>query len=75
MTAGLRCCTVGRGTRLEVTVGQGTADTDDNRRIRAATRLLLRHAEPPGLVRHRIDRLLADVSVVPAVVLPPWTPT
>lgn len=64
---------------LEVTVDEWTADTDDNRRIRAATRQLL---VQPGLtdgVRRRlahIDRQLAEVWLAPrGAYLASWTPT
>jgi len=65
-------------TPLEVTVDEWTADTDENRRIRAAT-LLLQAARPTAAVRARLlrlDRLLADVRVPRwGVPLAPWTPT
>ena len=50
---------------LEVTFDEWTADTDENRRIRAATRRLLPLGLPTG-VRDRllhVDRLLADPAV------------
>lgn len=65
-------------TPLEVTVDEWTADTDENRRIRAAGRLLLRTA-PTAPVRARLlrlDRLLADVCLPgPGSPLAKWTPT
>lgn len=66
-------------TPLEVTVDEWTADTDENRRIRAAARLLLRLPGVPDRVRGRlqhVDRLLADVWLAPAGhPLEPWHPT
>lgn len=62
---------------LEVTFDEWTADTDENRRIRAATRRLLPLGIPTG-VRDRllhVDRLLADVRLVPAgAQMAGWTP-
>ncbi|MBI1377784.1 MAG: restriction endonuclease [Frankiales bacterium] len=64
---------------LEVTVDEWTTDSDDNRRIRAATRRLLSIPDLPDSVRHRlshVDRLLAVVHVAPrGGVVAPWTPT
>ena len=64
---------------LEVTVDEWTADTDENRRIRAATRALLSLPGVPPQVRARlqhIDRLLADVWLAPpGVPLAAWSPT
>jgi len=64
---------------IEVTVDEWTTDTDENRRILAATRRL---SVLPGLpddtrrVLRHVDRLLADVRLPPpGQVLPPWTPT
>jgi 5-methylcytosine-specific restriction enzyme subunit McrC len=66
-------------TPLEVTVDEWTADTDENRRIRAAARLLLRLPGVPEAVRGRlqhVDRLLADAWLPPAGHrLEPWHPT
>jgi 5-methylcytosine-specific restriction enzyme subunit McrC len=64
---------------LEVTVDEWTADTDENRRIVAATRALLALPDLLPATRHglrRIDRLLADVRLPPpGQPLPPWTPS
>lgn len=64
---------------IEVTVDEWTMDTDDNRRIRAAVRTVLRLPRIPALVRtglHRVDRMLTGVSdLAPGVVLSPWEPT
>ena len=64
---------------LEVTVDEWTTDTDENRRIRAACRRLLRLADaPPGVHDRlvRLDRVLADVRVAsPGEPLASWTPT
>ncbi len=64
---------------VEVTVDEWTADTDENRRIVAATRALL---ALPGLLEatrtglRRLDRLLADVRLPPpGQALAGWTPT
>jgi 5-methylcytosine-specific restriction enzyme subunit McrC len=54
---------------LEVTVDEWTADTDENRRIRAACRRLLPLTVSTPHVHEqlvRVDRLLADVTVLPA---------
>jgi len=66
-------------TPIEVTVDEWTLDTDENRRLRAATRVLL---SLPGLPKatlgglRRVDRMLAEVTPVPrGAPLPPWTPT
>jgi 5-methylcytosine-specific restriction enzyme subunit McrC len=64
---------------LEVTFDEWTADTDENRRIRAATRRLLALGNLPTAVRDRllhVDRLLADVRLPPpGAQLSPWIPT
>ena len=64
---------------LEVTFDEWTADTVENRRLRAAGRRLLALGGLPDPVRRRLlwaDRLLADVPLVPrGSVLAPWTPT
>ena len=64
---------------LEVTVDEWTPDTDENRRLRAATRRLLLVNDLPELVRRRlsrIDRQLADVQLLPmGGLVPSWTPT
>lgn len=64
---------------IEVTVDEWTTDTDENRRLRAATRRLLLGSDLPPLVRLRlirVDRQLADVRLPPpGAVIPPWTPT
>jgi len=64
---------------LEVTVDEWTLDTDENRRIRAASRLLLDLTEVPARTRvglMRLDRLLADVWVAPrGTPIAGWTPT
>jgi 5-methylcytosine-specific restriction enzyme subunit McrC len=64
---------------LEVTVDEWTADTDENRRLRAAGRRLLAFPNLPRPVRERLvrlDRQLADVAVLPhGAVHPPWVPT
>ncbi len=64
---------------IEVTVDEWTTDTDENRRIRAATRRLLRL---PGLLEVtrrlllHVDRLLADVRLpAPGEPVPSWRPT
>jgi 5-methylcytosine-specific restriction enzyme subunit McrC len=64
---------------LDVTVDEWTTDTDENRLIRAAC---LRLLALPGLTKHlrqrllHVDRLLADVHVLPrGVPLPRWTST
>lgn len=64
---------------LEVTVDEWTADTDENRRIRAAARRLL---VLPGVlagtrrVLLHVDRLLTDVQLPPrGQRLPDWVPT
>jgi 5-methylcytosine-specific restriction enzyme subunit McrC len=69
----------GAVTPIEVTVDEWTLDTDDNRRIRAATRLLLSLPGVPdrtiaGL--RRVDRMLAEVWLPPrGMRLPTWTPS
>lgn len=64
---------------LEVTVDEWTADTDENRRIRAACRRLLVLPDLPRAVRDRLirtDRMLADVAIVSSgAVLAPWVAT
>lgn len=64
---------------LEVTVDEWTTDTDDNRRIRAATRQLLTLPGVPEAVRRRLlhlDRQLADVAVLPVgTAFAPWVAT
>ncbi len=64
---------------LEVTFDDWTADTVENRRLRAAARRLLGLGGLPEAVRRRllwVDRLLADAPVAPrGTVLAPWTPT
>ena len=64
---------------LEVMVDEWTADTDENRRIRAACRRLLVLPDLPRAARDRltrIDRMLADAAVVPSgAVLAPWVAT
>jgi len=64
---------------LEVTIDDWTADTTENRRIRAATRRLLNLPYLPAGVRARLlrtDRVLADVWAAPrGAVLPSWTST
>lgn len=66
-------------TPIEVTVDEWTLDTDENRRLRAATRVLL---NLPGLAAatrsglRRVDQALAGVHVPPrGSQLPDWTPT
>ena len=64
---------------LEVTVDEWTADTDENRRIRAAARRLLSQPALPEVTRRvlvRVDRQLADVWLAPGgAQLKPWTAT
>lgn len=64
---------------LEVTVDEWTLDTDDNRRLRAATASLLSLEDVPHSTRLgllRLDRLLRDARLPPrGARLPPWTPT
>lgn len=69
----------GAVTPIEVTVDEWTLDTDENRRIRAATHLLLSLAGLPaptvGGLR-RVDRMLAEVWLPPrGMRLPPWSPS
>lgn len=66
-------------TPIEVTVDEWTLDTDENRRLRAATRALL---DLPGIPKpvtaglRRVDRMLHGVQVPPrGSRLAPWTPT
>lgn len=69
----------GQLTPLEVTVDEWTADTDDNRRVRAANDILLRLPGVPDSIRHqllRLDRALTNVELAPAGHRPaPWTAT
>ncbi|WP_404352111.1 McrC family protein [Phycicoccus jejuensis] len=54
---------------LEVTVDEWTLDTDDNRRLRAATQVLLAQPGVPAAARQgllRLDRMLGDARVPPA---------
>lgn len=64
---------------LEVSFDEWTADTDENRRLRAATSRLLVLGGLPDLTRRRLlrlDRQLAGVTLTPAgATLPGWTPT
>jgi 5-methylcytosine-specific restriction enzyme subunit McrC len=64
---------------LEVTVDEWTLDTDDNRRLRAATQRLLALPETPPAARHgllRLDRMLTDARVPPrGTRWAPWVPT
>lgn len=64
---------------LEVTVDEWTLDTDDNRRLRAATTTLLALGDLPRPARLgllRLDRTLAMVSRPPrGAAVPPWTRT
>lgn len=64
---------------LEVTVDEWTLDTDENRRLRAATRTLL---DLPGVPRPivqnllRLDRLLGEATLpTRGARIPEWTPT
>lgn len=64
---------------LEVTVGEWTVDTDENRLIRSAALVLL---QQPGLSRaveldlRRIDRILTDATpLTPGEPATPWAPT
>lgn len=63
---------------VEVEVDEWTADTDENRRIVAATRVLLALPDLLPVTRNalrRVDRLLADVRLPPpGQPLAPWTP-
>jgi len=66
-------------TPIEVTVDEWTLDTDDNRRLRAATHVLL---GLPGVPKRtadglrRVDRMLTGVRPPPGGArLPPWTAT
>lgn len=70
---------LGALTPIEVTVDEWTLDTDENRRLGAATRILL---DLPGIPRtvaaglRRVDRMLHGVFVPPrGTRLDPWTPT
>jgi 5-methylcytosine-specific restriction enzyme subunit McrC len=69
----------GAVTPIEVTVDEWTLDTDENRRLRAATQVLLRLPSVPKPILgglRRVDRMLAGVYVPPrGAQLPPWTPT
>lgn len=64
---------------IEVTVDEWTLDTDDNRRLRAATAVLLALPGGPGSARQsllRLDRSLSEAALPPpGAVLPPWTAT
>jgi 5-methylcytosine-specific restriction enzyme subunit McrC len=64
---------------LEVTVDEWTLDTDDNRRLRAATHRLLALADLPPPARQgllRLDRMLDDVRVPPrGTRWAPWVAT
>lgn len=64
---------------VEVTVDEWTVDTDENRRIVAATRALLALPDLLSATRlglRRIDRVLAGVRLPPpGQPLPPWVPT
>jgi 5-methylcytosine-specific restriction enzyme subunit McrC len=64
---------------LEVTFDEWTLDTDENRRIRAASQRLLDLSEVPQRARvglMRLDRLLSEVWVAPrGAPLTAWTPT
>lgn len=64
---------------IEVTVDEWTLDTDDNRRLRAATAVLLALPAVPGSARQsllRLDRTLSEAALPPpGAVLPPWTAT
>lgn len=64
---------------LEVTVDEWTLDTDENRRIRAATQRLLSLADVPPPTRVgllRLDRTLHEADVPPrGALLAPWVPT
>lgn len=64
---------------LEVTVDEWTLDTDDNRRLRAATVALLHLPDVPGDVRKtllRLNRTLSEANL-PAIGAPlaPWVAT
>jgi 5-methylcytosine-specific restriction enzyme subunit McrC len=65
-------------TPIEVTVDEWTLDTDENRRIRAATQLLLSLPGVPARTiagLRRVDRMLTEVWLPPrGMRLPPWTP-
>lgn len=64
---------------LEVTVDEWTLDTDDNRRLRAATNTLLGLPDVPPATRRglvRLDRLLSEARLAArGAVVAPWTPT
>jgi 5-methylcytosine-specific restriction enzyme subunit McrC len=64
---------------LEVTVDEWTLDTDDNRRLRAATRALMRlPGVPAGAAQYlqHLDGLLAEVTLpAPGAPIGPWTAT
>lgn len=64
---------------LEVSVDEWTTDTDENRRLRAATQRLIALADLPELVRRRLlrlDRQLVEVKELPAgAPIPQWAPT
>ena len=69
----------GQVSPIEVTVDEWTLDTDENRRILAATHVLLALPGVPAPVRaglQRLDRLLTEVHLPPrGTRLPPWKPT
>lgn len=64
---------------LEVTVDEWTLDTDDNRRLRAATLALLALPEVPRRTRQgllRLDRVLGEARLPPrGAAFRPWVPT
>lgn len=64
---------------LEVTVDEWTLDTDDNRRLRAATNILLELPDIPAATHHglvRLDRLLSEARLAACgAAVAPWTPT
>jgi 5-methylcytosine-specific restriction enzyme subunit McrC len=64
---------------FEVTVDEWTLDTDDNRRLRAATAALLTFADVPEVARRgllRLARLLSEAWLPPrGAALTPWVPT
>jgi 5-methylcytosine-specific restriction enzyme subunit McrC len=69
----------GQVTPIEVTVDEWTLDTDENRRLLAATHALLGLPGVPTATRRglqRIERVLAGVTrPPPGTAIPPWTPT
>jgi 5-methylcytosine-specific restriction enzyme subunit McrC len=64
---------------LEVTVDEWTLDTNENRRLRAATSALLALSDVPRDARQgllRLDRILSDVQrPTRGAALQPWVPT